>query len=115
MWSRDLQPLHHHLAQRSGSRSRVASERSSCVLDLLHDRVDLRGATGRFAAATSMLRSSLRRSYGSTSPAALHHLQRPLLDVLVRREAAAALQALAPPAHRPPLAAAARVDDPVLE
>src|SRR5690606_17238037 len=107
-----LQPFHHHLPQPEALDLHGVGAVQR-VLDLLDQGVDVRSPHGPLGGGHLDAAEQLAAVVGLDLPPALHHLQRPLLHVLVGGEAAAAAEAFAAAAHRPPLAAGARVDDAV--
>src|SRR5690606_26000793 len=107
-----LQALHHHLPDRAAL-DLVLPEPAQLILDLVDHRLDL-GLRDRTLHARQAQRSQqlaavvrLRRAIPFEDD------ERPLLHVLVGREAAAAAQAFPTTAHRAPLTAGPRVDDAV--
>src|SRR5690606_5833351 len=109
-----LQPVHDELTDLA-ARDLVAARARDCILDVVHEGLDLAAADRPLRARDPDRIDDLAPVVRLRGAVALRDLQAPLLDVLVGRKAAPAVDALATPSHGAPLLTRARVDDPVLQ
>src|SRR5690606_38976291 len=103
-----LEPLHDQLTDQPAGHLVLAAS-AQFVLDLVDHRLDVGHGNRALDARQPDRPDQLAPVVRFDGPIPLDDLQRPLFDVLVRREATAAAQALAPPPHRPALPAGARI------